>query len=51
VSQPSPAPRFGGELEEVNRPPYVGQHTDEILESVGYGREEIQDLRAQRVIG
>jgi crotonobetainyl-CoA:carnitine CoA-transferase CaiB-like acyl-CoA transferase len=30
--------------------PHLGQHTDEILSSVGYSQEEIQDLRERAVV-
>src|SRR3954453_15766555 len=30
--------------------PLLGQHTDEVLAEVGYGREEIARLRADRVV-
>ena len=32
-------------------PPTLGQHNDEVLQTLGLTREEIDDLRARRVIG
>ena len=35
---------------EVRRSPLLGEHTDEVLTQLGYGPEQIDALRAQRVI-
>ena len=35
---------------EVTRSPLLGEHTDEVLTQLGYGREQIDALRAERVI-
>ena len=35
---------------EVTRSPLLGEHTDEVLAELGYKREEIHALRAQKVI-
>jgi crotonobetainyl-CoA:carnitine CoA-transferase CaiB-like acyl-CoA transferase len=32
------------------RAPQLGEHTDEILASVGYSAEEIAALRAERIV-
>jgi len=40
--------RSGGGIER--RPPLLGEHTDEILRSIGMTEREIVDLRAQRII-
>jgi crotonobetainyl-CoA:carnitine CoA-transferase CaiB-like acyl-CoA transferase len=34
----------------VSRPPLLGEHTDQVLESHGYSREEVLRLRAQKVV-
>lgn len=34
----------------VTRPPLVGEHTDEVLREFGFGAEEIERLRASKVI-
>lgn len=35
---------------DVTRPPRLGEHTDEILQGLGYSKEEIEKLREQNVI-
>jgi len=35
---------------EVTRSPLLGEHTDEVLAQLGYSRQEIDALRAQRVV-
>jgi crotonobetainyl-CoA:carnitine CoA-transferase CaiB-like acyl-CoA transferase len=43
--------RFSGFDAEIRRPPPMwGEHTDEILKSVGYGEEEIARLREKKII-
>jgi crotonobetainyl-CoA:carnitine CoA-transferase CaiB-like acyl-CoA transferase len=37
-------------LEITRRPPTLGEHTDEILGGLGYSKEQIADLRKQRVV-
>jgi formyl-CoA transferase len=35
---------------EVKRSPLLGEHTDEVMEELGYTREQIEALRAEKVI-
>jgi len=35
---------------DVTRPPKLGEHTDEILKSLGYSDEEIQELKNEKVV-
>jgi len=35
---------------EVVRSPLLGEHTDEVLAELGYGRDDIAALRAEKVI-
>jgi alpha-methylacyl-CoA racemase len=45
IRQPAPAPRFGGTPAEVSAPPAgVGEHTAELLRSVGYADADIAAL-------
>jgi crotonobetainyl-CoA:carnitine CoA-transferase CaiB-like acyl-CoA transferase len=51
MRQPRPAARFEGTPSELVRyAPTLGQHTDEVLESVGLSDEDIRGMRAQNVI-
>ena len=40
----------GERLKVRLQPPRFGAHTDELLAGVGYGPDEIADLRAQSVV-
>jgi alpha-methylacyl-CoA racemase len=52
VAQPRPAPRFSRTDSEIQRPPSsIGQHTDEVLEELGWSHAEISALREQKAIG
>lgn len=42
--------KFSGFEIEVRRPPKLGEHTEEILRSLGFGDEEIEVLRKEGVI-
>jgi alpha-methylacyl-CoA racemase len=47
VMQPAPAPRFSRTHPEISGPPSrPGQHTDEALQSWGFGADEVSALRA-----
>lgn len=47
-----PAVCYNGSRMEVKRPPpYLGQHTGEILNELGYSDDEIESLMEQRIIG
>jgi formyl-CoA transferase len=35
---------------DVVRSPLLGEHTDEVMAELGYGKEEIAALRAEKVI-
>jgi formyl-CoA transferase len=35
---------------EVTRSPLLGEHTDEVLAEIGYGKDAIAALRAEKVI-
>ncbi|MCI0426175.1 MAG: CoA transferase [Actinobacteria bacterium] len=51
VVQPAPAPRFTATPATApNPPPYPGEHTDVVLDSLGYSREEVGMLRASRAV-
>ena len=51
VMQPAPAPRFSKTPGAVSSPPpHPGQHTEEILASLGLTTDEISLLREQKII-
>ena len=35
---------------DVKRSPLLGEHTEEVLAELGYGKEQIAALRAEKVI-
>ena len=52
LRQARPAARFSKTPAEIRTGgPRLGQHTREILETLGYPRAEIEELRAAGVIG
>ncbi|PIL22451.1 hypothetical protein GSI_15139 [Ganoderma sinense ZZ0214-1] len=47
----SPAVTYNGKRMPITRaPPYLSQHTTEVLSELGYGREEIAELKAKKII-
>jgi alpha-methylacyl-CoA racemase len=51
IVQPAPAPRFAGTPAELDRPPPApGDHSDEILNELGYRAEEIAHLRTMGAV-
>ena len=47
IVQPAPAPRFSRTNPEAKPPPaFVGEHTDEVLRSIGMQDSDIQDLKS-----
>ena len=42
--------KLSDSISEVKRSPLLGEHTDEVLEQLGYSQKEIADLRAAKVI-
>ena len=52
VVQPAPAPRFGRTPADIPSAPWLpGQHTDEVLASLGYRPAEISKLRNDGAVG
>jgi alpha-methylacyl-CoA racemase len=52
VTQPAPAPRFSRTPGAIQRPPEPpGASTGEVLADWGFAPEEIEELRAERVVG
>lgn len=51
VTQPAPAPRFSRtEPEVVSSPSIVGEHTDEVLTSIGLSDEDINTLKTSGAV-
>ena len=51
VTQPAPAPRFSrSEPEVVSSPSVVGEHTDEVLTSIGFSDEDINTLKTSGAV-
>jgi len=51
MRQPRPAARFSGTPSELRRPaPLLGEHTDEVLTSMGVAPDELASLRAAGVV-
>ena len=41
----------GAKSDEISPPPSVGEHTAAVLENLGYGLDEINDLKEKKIIG
>ncbi|GJE88419.1 CoA transferase [Phanerochaete sordida] len=51
VKMVAPAVTYNGQRMPINRPPpYHSQHTDEVLQELGYDASQIAELREKRVI-
>ena len=51
VTQPAPAPRFSRtEPEVVSSPSIVGEHTNEVLSSIGLSEEDISTLKTSGAV-
>ena len=51
VTQPAPAPRFSRtEPEVTSSPSIVGEHTDEVLTSIGFSDEDISTLKTSGAV-
>jgi alpha-methylacyl-CoA racemase len=51
VVQPAPAPRFSRTPAEISSPPpHAGQHTDEVLASLGFDDARVAELRSSGAI-
>ena len=49
--QPAPSPRFSRTIPELGRPAaHAGQHSDAVLESFGFGAEEIAKLKDAKAV-
>ncbi|KAF9071244.1 CAIB/BAIF family enzyme [Rhodocollybia butyracea] len=47
----APAVSYNGKKMQVRRhPPWLGEHTDEVLAELGYTEAQVEELRAKRVI-
>jgi alpha-methylacyl-CoA racemase len=51
LTQPAPSPRFSRTPAELDKPPaHAGQHTDDVLASFGFSRDEISKLKDGKAI-
>lgn len=51
VMHPRPAPRFDSFTPIISRPPFPGEHRNEILESIGISAQEVGALESSGVFG
>jgi formyl-CoA transferase len=42
--------KLSDSITEVKRSPLLGEHTEEVLQQLGYSREEVAQLREAKVI-
>ena len=42
--------KLSDSLTEVTRSPLLGEHTDEVLDQLGYSKAAIDELRAEKII-
>lgn len=46
-----PAVQYNGERMKISKaPPYLGQHTREVLLDLGYSEADIESMRKERII-
>lgn len=47
----APVPMFDGQKSKISRPPpYLGQHTEEVLKELGYSQQDVQRLKDEHVV-
>lgn len=51
VVHPAPSPRFEGYIPEISLPPFPGEHRDAILETIGFGAQNVRALEDAGAFG